>query len=231
MQTGAAVPHQAPPPVSTLPQPRTEPICGIEPATRHIPQNIFLQSQGPRSIQQQGRSQHGGHRGEHGFETRPEIVDYTKQEMGRQVFWVMFVGIRFVFQFPSCSMLIISRSIQYLDDTLESFSSHLYPKLNPIHLSRRKLTMSTEDGGKEVVGRVESIELRSDHLRSSGLSNQDIWQERVCAQGEDKGQRWILFKISSADKRGRRCFWTWSTRFVFLPLRPILGRLREPSVP
>jgi hypothetical protein len=155
MQTGAAVPHQAPPPASTLPQPRTEPICGIEPATRHIPQDIFLQSQGPRSIQQQGRSQHGGHRGENGFETRPEIVDYTKQEMGRQVFWVMFVGIRFVFQFPSCSMLIISRSIQYLDDSLESFSSHLYPKLNPINLSRRKSIMNTEDGGKEVVGRVE----------------------------------------------------------------------------
>jgi hypothetical protein len=43
---------------------------------------------------------HSSHGGENGFETQPEIVDYIKQEMGRRVFWVMFVGIRFVFQIP-----------------------------------------------------------------------------------------------------------------------------------
>lgn len=32
--------------------------------------------------------------GENGFEIQPETVDYIQQEMGRRVFWVMFVGIR-----------------------------------------------------------------------------------------------------------------------------------------
>lgn len=37
--------------------------------------------------------------GVNGFEQAlPERVDYIKQELGRRVFWVMFVGIRFVFR-------------------------------------------------------------------------------------------------------------------------------------
>jgi hypothetical protein len=38
------------------------------------------------------------HGGENVFELQPEKIDYIKQEMGRRVFWVMFVGIRSVFR-------------------------------------------------------------------------------------------------------------------------------------
>jgi hypothetical protein len=34
-----------------------------------------------------------------------------------------------------------------------------------------------------------TTELHGD-LRSPNLNNQDVWQERLCAQGEDKGQGW-----------------------------------------
>jgi hypothetical protein len=43
------------------------------------------------------------HGGENGFEhLQPEKIDYIKQEMGRRVFWVMFVGIRSVFRDHLC---------------------------------------------------------------------------------------------------------------------------------
>lgn len=39
-----------------------------------------------------------------GFDGQAQPVDYIRQEIGRRVFWVMFVGVRFVLSFSmSCS--------------------------------------------------------------------------------------------------------------------------------
>ncbi len=64
------------------------------------------------------------HGGENGFETQPETVDYIQQEMGRRVFWVMFVGIRFVFQIPVVFHAEFSRSMQQMGG---SFGELLIP--------------------------------------------------------------------------------------------------------
>lgn len=34
---------------------------------------------------------------ETGFEERPQAVDYVKQEIGRRIFWIMFLAVRCVF--------------------------------------------------------------------------------------------------------------------------------------
>lgn len=62
--------------------------------------------------------------GENGFEIQPETVDYIQQEMGRRVFWVMFVGIRFVFQIPVVFHAEFSRSMQQMGG---SFGELLIP--------------------------------------------------------------------------------------------------------
>jgi Fungal specific transcription factor domain len=56
---------------------------------------------------------------------QPEPVDYIKEQLGRRVFWVMFVGIRFVFSAQNlCLMLIFSRSMQQIGG---SFGELLIP--------------------------------------------------------------------------------------------------------
>jgi hypothetical protein len=65
--------------IPARPQSRTEPIVGSSQLTSHIPQKIFLQPEGPRSIQKQGYSQHGASatRTSRRTMTRREIFIFT----------------------------------------------------------------------------------------------------------------------------------------------------------
>jgi hypothetical protein len=42
---------------------------------------------------------------ESGYEERPQITDYVKQEIGRRIFWIMFLAVRLVFvlEYPNCA--------------------------------------------------------------------------------------------------------------------------------
>jgi len=65
---------------------------------------------------------------ESGYEERPQPTDYVKQEIGRRIFWIMFLAVRLVFLVESMNSADNHRSMQQLG---ASFGELLIPPPTP----------------------------------------------------------------------------------------------------